>query len=78
MLEVFEAKRCLFNESQVCQVSSQYSCVILLLVVSLWPWHISLGVLRITSVRVCSGLRHSSLLAVSCNHAPVISRSGYY
>lgn len=52
--------------------------VLILLIVSRWPWHISLGVLRITSMRVCVGLHHSSLLAVSCNHAPVISRSGRY
>lgn len=52
--------------------------LILLLIVSLWPWHISLGILRIISMRVCINLCHSSLLAVSCNHAPVISRSGHY
>lgn len=69
--------------SIACSMGLKYAKLVLnipvsvLLIVSLWPWHISPRVLRIISLRNCAGLHHSSLLAVSCNPFPV-SRSGRY
>lgn len=70
--------------SIACSVGFRYAklvlsipVLILLLIVNLWLLHIYLRVLRVTSMRFCISVHHSSL-AVIWSHAPLISGSCHY